>query len=308
MIYTLAGTNTFLLQRELQKITADFVAAHGDFELERIDARDVELSDLRSRLQSLPFFGDKKCIIIDEPSQVSGFADALAKIAEDASEMVEVILVEPSLDKRTRYYKDLKKLTEFREFFELDESALVEWLTRQAKVIGARLSSADARYLVTRVGANQYGLFNELEKLAAYDSTISRESIDLLCDPTPQTSIFDLLDKAFSGDIKRALALYDDQRAQKVEPQIILAMLVRQLHTVALIKTAPSDVADAVIAKDNGLHPFAVKKARQSSRHISLPFLMTNISELRDIDRKQKTTSMTMDDALRYFLIRLASN
>lgn len=306
MIRTLAGSNTFLLQRELQKISSDFVAAYGDFELERIDAENIKLSELQARLQSLPFFGEKKCLIVDRPHQIDGFSEVLSQITSYISDNVDIVLVEPSLDKRTRYYKDLKKLTQFTEFSDLDEPALVQWLVNQAKTLGATLSLADARYLVARVGANQYGLFNELEKLAAYSSTITRQSIDLLSDPTPQTSIFDLLDKAFSGDAKRALALYDDQRSQKVEPQIILAMLARQLHTVALIKTAPVILSDNDIAKDNKLHPFAVKKAKESSRHISTPQLMAKITELRDIDRQQKTKNISLDDALRYFLLHLS--
>lgn len=306
MIYTLTGSNTFLLKQELVKLRTSFVDEHGDFDLEHVDAERLSVHDLAAKLSSLPFFSKKKCLIIDRPSADNSLAEALPELTDTVSDSVDVILIEPSLDKRTRYYKYLKKHTDFREFSDLDEVALTRWLLAEANELGARLSNQDAKYLIARVGANQYGLYNELRKLTTYSQEITTSIVDLLSEPTPQTSIFDLLDSAFSGNTQRALQLYEDQRAQKVEPQIILVMLARQMHTMALILTAPSHLGDTVIAKENNLHPYAVKKARSSVRRMSLTELMHHVTELRDIDRRQKTKNISLDDALKYFLVSLA--
>ncbi len=305
MIYTLTGSNTFLLRRELAKLRSEFVRRHGDFELEYIEAESCSVSDLAAKLSSLPFFSDKRCLIIDQPSAVHSLTEALPELIEATSDLVDVVLIEPSLDKRTKYYKFLKKHTDFREFSDLDEASLASWLVAQAKESGAQLSPSDAKYLINRVGANQYGLSHELQKLATHSKQITRDTIDLLSEPTPQTSIFDLLDSAFAGNARRALSLYENQRVQKVEPQVILAMLARQMHTMALVLAAPRHKSDTVIAKDNSLHPYAVTKARQSTRGMSIANLAKYIAELRAIDRRQKTKNVSLDDALRYFLIRL---
>src|SRR3546814_19438404 len=60
-------------------------------------------------------------------------------------------------------------------------------------------------------------------------------SSDLL---TPQSTIFELLDAALSGNTRRALELYEEQRSMKVEPQQIIAMLAWQLHVLAVVKAA----------------------------------------------------------------------
>ena len=83
-------------------------------------------------------------------------------------------------------------------------------------------------------------LANELEKLLTYQPKITRDNIELLTEKTPQSKVFDLLDAAFSGNKKRALELYADQRAQKVEPQAIMAMMAWQLKLLALAKIGGS--------------------------------------------------------------------
>ncbi len=72
--------------------------------------------------------------------------------------------------------------------------------------------SKDAKYLVMRVGANQQTLSNELAKLLSYDKAITRQTIDLLTEQTPQSTIFELLDAAFAGNSKKAMELYAEQR------------------------------------------------------------------------------------------------
>ena len=100
------------------------------------------------------------------------------------------------------------------------------------------MKSNDARYLVERVGTNQQLLANEIEKLALYDKDISKESIDLLTEETPQSTIFELLEAAFAGNHRKVQTLYAEQRAMKVEPPQIIALLAWQLHILAIIKTA----------------------------------------------------------------------
>lgn len=306
MIYTLTGRNDFLLAQKLRQLTQNFIQTHGDYELERIEGREVDFQHIRERLESLPFLAEKKCIVLDQPGKNTDFLAGYEQVLPGVSEAVDVLLVEPQLDKRTSYAKFIKKHTEYLEFNALDEARLVNWVQAEVKRVGASMSASDARFLVQRVGLDQHRLHNEVEKLAAYDSAISRITIELLCEPTPQSSIFELMDAAFAGNVVRALSLYDDQRAQKVEPQLILGMMVRQLHIIALVATAPPALSKETIGKDAGLHPFAVQKSQAAAQKLGLARIRTYISELRDLDRLQKTKPINLDEAMHYFIIHLS--
>jgi DNA polymerase-3 subunit delta len=224
----------------------------------------------------------------------------------DVPDSTDVVIVEPKLDKRLSYYKLLKKVTDFKEYKGLDGEGLAKWLVHEAKDRGGAISTGDARYLVERVGAEQQMVSNELDKLIIYDPKVTRETINLLTEPTPQSTIFELLESAFAGNRKRTLELYTEQRALKVEPQQIVAMLTWQLHIVALIKAGGERSPDQ-IAKDAKLSPYVVKKSVNIARRLSLQDLKNHIDRLLNIDIKSKTTTYDIDEALQHFLLALSA-
>jgi DNA polymerase-3 subunit delta len=306
MIRTLTGSNSFLLQHELKQLVASFVAEQGDLALERLDGEDAPVERISEALNSLPFLADKKMVVLRSPSANKQFIEKAEQILGDLSETTEVILVEPKLDKRLSYYKFLKKSTDFQEFNELDVNGLARWLAEAAKAQSLTLSANDSRYLVERLGLNQLLLGNELEKLGLYDQHITRRTIDLLTEASPQTKIFDLLDAAFSHNPKRALQLYADQRAQKVEPQIILSMLARQLQQISLMKTAGSRSAQQV-ASDAKVNAYPLQKSAAVARRLSLANLKSLMNHLLDIDTRSKRESLDLDDALQHFILTLTT-
>jgi DNA polymerase III delta subunit len=155
------------------------------------------------------------------------------------------------------------------------------------------------------VGANQQLLTGELDKLVLYQPEITQATIELLTEPTPQSTIFELLEAAFGGNTKRALMLYREQRALKVEPQQIIAMLAWQLHVLALIKTAGERSIDE-IARDAKLNPFVVRKSAGIARQLTLTQLRTLVSNLLGLDVRLKSESLDADEALQHFLLRLS--
>jgi len=305
MIHTLTGENQYLLAQALQKRIHDFIDVHGEHALERIDGADSDLRAVQDSLGSLPFLTDKKCLVLYQPSKIAGFTDRHEALLDNPSEALDVIIIEPQLDKRTTYAKYLKKQTDMSEFASIDPYSAPSWVQDEASARGAKITRSDAQYLVSRVGIDQYRLHNELDKLISYNSTITRQTIDLLSDATPQSSIFDLLDAALSGEAEKALQLYDDQRAQKIEPQQILAMLARQLHILSIVSYAPQGGTSQSIARDAQVHPYAIEKIQKIARVIGRDRVPVLIEALRDIDRAQKTKPLDVDQAIRYFIVSL---
>lgn len=304
MITTLTGSNHFLLKAELDKLVSKFVAEYSDMGLERQDGQEVEYDRMREALQSLPFLANRKLVVLRTPSANKQFVEQAATLLSDLSEITDVIIIEPKLDKRLAYYKFLKSKTIFNEFNELDEQSMAKWLVQQAFDTGGNIGLTDARYLVERLGLNQQLLSNELSKLTSYNPQVSRQTIDLLTDKTPQSTIFELIDAAMAGRNKLAIDLYQEQRKLKIEPQQILAMLVWQLHVLAVVMTA-GDLDAAAIASQAKLSPFTVRKTQGIARKITLPELKLLIREVLDLDVALKSQTIDADDALRELILRL---
>lgn len=307
MIVTLTGANSFGLQAKLHEYTEDFVGKYSDLALERIDGQETSFESISEALNGLPFLSSKKLVVLRDGSANKQFAEQAEQILNNIPESTDVILVEPKLDKRLAYYKFLKKKTDFQEFPELDQNGLTRYLVEAANQQGGDISTSDARYLVERVGANQLLLSNELNKLLLYDKKITRSTIDIMTEPTPQSTIFQLLEAAFAGHTKKALDLYSEQRALKVEPQQIIAMLAWQLHILAVLKTA-GDRQTGQIASEAKINPYVLGKSQGIARDLSLQEVKRMVSDLLEIDTDSKSTNIDVDEALQNYLLSISLN
>lgn len=306
MIVTLTGTNDHLRRAELARIISGFVAEHGEMAIERFDGEETPAERMRESIQSMPFLSARKLVILREPGKQKAFAEAITDVLNDIAETTDLILYEPKLDKRGSYYKTLKKATDFREFGELDARGLSDWARAYAKGQGGSLGADDARFLIGRIGPNQQLLQSELDKLLVYEGDITQKTIELLTEPTPQSTVFELLDAAFAGKSERAFELYREQRALKVEPQTIIALLAWQLHVLAVVKAAGTRSPDA-IAKEAKLNPFVVRKSVGLARRLTPAHIKRYISDLLELDVQLKSISIDANEALQFYLLKLTS-
>lgn len=307
MTITLTGTNDFALQAALRDLRDDFVRQHTDMGLEQYDGAELDSQRLPSIVQALPFLVSQRMVIIKNPSAQKAVAEMLESLVTDVPETTDLIIVEPKPDKRTSFYKTLQKQTEVREFKELDERQLAQWLVQLAKENNGSINSNDAAYLVQRVGTNQMLLGNEIKKLLSYQPQITRQTIDELTEPMPQSSIFDLLDAALGGNQKKVMQLYYEQRQQKVEPIAIMAMLAWQLHILALIKTA-GDRSPQDIASQAKVSPFVVRKTMAAAQRCTLPKVKDWIAKAARLDVRLKSEPIDADEALQEYLLSLTTS
>jgi DNA polymerase III delta subunit len=304
MTFALTGNNSFALHARLNALISEFVKEYGDLALERIDAEEGDPQVVLDAVANLPFLASKKMVVVRGLGQNKQAGEMIEQIINAAGRDTELVLYEPLIDKRTAYFKTLKSKTQLEEFNELDAHGLAKWLASEAQKQGGEIAPVDANYLVERVGANQTLLANELDKLMTYDSKITRASINLLTETTPQSKVFDLLDAAFSSNKSMALKLYEEQRVQKVEPQAILALLAWQLQLLVLAKYADGK-SSAHVAKDAGISPYPISKAAQLAHRIDETRLQKMVSEAFDIDLKSKTTAIDLDEALKTYIVTL---
>lgn len=304
MVQTLTGDNSYLLQRDLRQIVDGFVKQHGDLALEKLDGEEAEFNKIQQALQSLPFLSSKKLVVLRSPGANKKFSEAAEALFKDLPETTDLIIVEPKLDKRSSYYKLLKKVTDFKEFTRPDDRQNIKFIESEVKRLGGGVSSSEAQYLLERVGGDQELLGNEIKKLLLFDAKITRVTIDELTEPTPQSRIFDLIDAAFAGNHKKALKLYAEQRAQKVEPQAIIGMLAYQLHVLALVKAAGKQ-SSAEIAASSKISPYAISKSQNIARRISASRVRELAAAAVSIDYSSKTKSYDLDEALQNYILQL---
>lgn len=299
------GPNSFALKQALSEVKAGFIKQHGDLAVETIDGDEADFQKVKSAVQSVPFLSSSKLTIVYNLGSIKEPAEEIEGIINSIGDEEELLIVEPKPDKRSSYYKYLKKNTEVKEFNELDERALAAWAVEYSKEKGAKLSTSDANYLIQRAGTGQELLSNELKKLIDYDVNITRENIDSLTEASPQTTVFNLLDAAFSGNTKKAIEIYGEQRYQGEEPLKILGLIIWQLHLVALVDAAEGK-SDSEIMQASGLKPFTLNKSKSIVRHMGRQKIRDTLNKLVELDKRMKSSLIDPDEALKDLIISIS--
>lgn len=304
MITALTGENDYAVNKVVDDKQRHFIDQYGDFAVERLDCEEAEASKITEAIQSLPFLVSNKLVILRQPSKNKNFTDVFPELTDTIPDNIEVLIVEPKPDKRSSYYKTLKSKSDYKEFQKLDNVGLARWLAEEVKLSGGSIASADARLLVDRVGNNQLRLSSELSKLMTYSPHITKDTIVMLTTKSPQSTVFELVDAAMSGNHGQAIRLYEEQRVQKVEPQQIIGMLAWQLQILALIKTS-NGKSSAQIASDSRNNPYVISKSMKLAQNITYKQVETNIQKLLEIDIALKTTNVDPDLMVQGFIMSL---
>ena len=305
MIKIIAGNNWYAVKTEIDKVVVEFLKTGNHLNIERFYGPDGTLADVQAALDSVSLFAEEKLVIVDGLSAHKDALEDLDKFFNQVSDTTTFLVVETDVDKRSSYYKSLKKQQSFSEYNELDEPSLVNWAISFVKDFDGEMNRIDARYLVNRVGLNQTNLEHELRKLVNYDPKITPQNIDLLTDPTPNTTIFNLVETAFAGYPERALNIYDQQRKLKVEPQAIFGMLVWQMHLVAVCAAA-GDKSSNQIASETSLNNFTLSKAKNIASKMGSAKVRQYLDFLLNIERTSRRQTYNFDDAMKLAIMKLA--
>ena len=290
MITVLTGENDFETKRALEAIASSFEGT-----VERIDGVDLELSRLPEMLTGMTLFADKRLVVITDLSGNKTvwniLPDWLPKIGDD----IHVVLVEQKPDKRTKTYKDLKKLGDFHEFGlwgDRDTQVAERWCIYEFAKIAADnkrpLSKEAARELVARVGVDQWALYHALQKLAVL-AEVNPRIIDRVIAAAPSENVFNLLDAALRGDAKKVQTMIQTlQRTQ--DPYMTFGLLSGQVFQLAAL--AVSEKSSNEVASDIGAHPYALGKLLPHAKKLDRGEIRKIVAAFADADSAMKSSAV----------------
>ena len=285
MITVLTGDNSFGIDNSLRRISDDF-----DGVAEKVDGTELELKNLPDLLMGMTLFTQKRLVIIKDLSANKNvwndFASWLVRVSDD----VHLVLIEPKLDKRTKTYKELlkvSKVVESKLFSERDVNEVEKWVVNESLAIGFALGSKSAQALVARVGVDQWRLYHALEKLAVVE-VVSPAIINELIDPSPSESVFNLFDAAMKKDsttVSRMIQVL----SLKEDPYRLFGLMSGQAFQ--LLALFVGDKRESEVAKDLGVHPYALSKLSQYIRSLEQKKMKRIMDVFLEADEGLKTSS-----------------
>lgn len=248
--------------------------------------KDTDISAVSEAVNTYPFFGGQSLVILqDEKLWTKGGEDAkqtvlekLTAIVSDVPDYCTLLITASKLDKRTKFFKALKKAALLCECTSLRPYELQPWLDAQAERYGARFDHEAVgmimEYLAPVDKVPLALMQQEIAKLAVYAGERKRwtrqDILDIFA-ALPEASDFALTNFIMEGRLKAALEALASARRHGTYILPLIGMVsakLRQLLRYYELRRSGYD--QRALMQELGVrHPYAMKMLTQQARNFN---------------------------------------
>lgn len=294
-LYLLYGEERYLKNQYTAKLR-EALAGSDEMNTHFYEGKDINVGEIIDLAETLPFLAQRRVIFLKDTGLCKSGGDKLAEYLSAPNETTYFVFTESEIDKRTKLYKTLSTKGLAVEFTTQDENTLKRWIGSILAKEGKKISEQTALYFLSKTGTDMQNIQSELEKLICYcldREVITVQDIDAVCTTRLQDRIFEMVECVARHQPQKAIALYYDLLALKVEPLKILSLLARQYNLMLQARELKKKgFADKDIASKIGVPPFAAKKyVDQASRYKSSE-LRRALEQCASMDQAAKSGGM----------------
>jgi len=257
--------------------------------------KENKFSDLENSVFTQNLFGGKRLLFLEnfwdsekfELAETTQFFTQL----EEQKDMCTLIVIEPKLDKRTKFSKFFLERAKTELFAPLDGPQTIRWIQNFAEKSGGKISHACAQKLLSRCGENLWHLSREIEKLIAFaEGEITEKMIFDLVLPNPQAVIWDFLASLSRRSVDSAFRRFREWIGSGISVHEVFPMLQREVRIHAqLLSGLEAGWDSKQIATATKLNPFVVQKTLPLTRNFSRQKIQIMYDELFAMEQNFKT-------------------
>ena len=306
-VYLLYGEEQYLIRQYRDKLKKAMVAEDDTMNFSSFEGNDINQKEIIDLAETLPFFADRRMILIEDSGLFKKSAEELADYMASVPETTCFVFVEKEIDKKTKMYQAVNKIGSVVEFKRQTDETLARWINGRIRRNGKNITGDAYALFVQKTGTDMENIDKELEKLLCY--TLDKEYIDVTdveAVTTEQTEnkIFDMVDAVAAHQQKRALDLYYDLLALKEAPMRILYLISNQFQRLMIVKSMSNQgFANKEIASKAGCPEWAVRKYQAQCRSFTLEQLKQAIKDGVEYETAVKTGHMNDQMAVELFIV-----
>ena len=309
--YLLYGKEGYLIRQYRDKLKNALVAPDDTMNFSYFEGKDFEQTAIIDLAETLPFFADRRVILIEDGKLFSKEGEVLGDYIESAPDTTCFIFCEETADKRSKLYKAVKKIGAVVEFDEMPEETLARWIGSRIKKEGKGMTRAAYTLFISKTGTDMENIDKELEKLICYcldKDMIEEQDVQAVTTEQLQDKIFDMVDCIANQKQRQALDLYYDLLALKVPAMRILYMISKQFNRLLVVKSMTNQGFRANdIAPKAGCPGWAVPKYQKQCRPYSMDRIKSAIRDGAEFEEAVKTGKMGEQVAVEMFIIKYSA-
>lgn len=310
-VYLLYGTEDYLKRQYRDKLKHALVEPDDTMNFSAYEGKDINPKELIDLSETLPFFKEKRMILVENSGFFKSSCDDLAEYMSQVPESTCFVFVEEEVDKRSKLFKAASRAGSAVEFETPKEDMLIRWILGRIQREGKKITQSVMQLFLSKTGSDMENIDKELEKLICYtlDKTeISAADVEAICTGQTENKIFEMIDAISAKNQKKALDLYYDLLALKEAPMRILFLIARQFQNLLLIKSMSAKGYPAVsIAKTAGMPSFAVQKNLRQAGAFKINQLKEAIEDCGQAEEDVKTGRMADQLAVELLIVKYSA-
>ena len=315
-VYLLCGEQAYLRIQNRDRLRAALLGDGDEMNVSVYSGMDVTAREVIDEAQTLPFFADRRVILLENSvffsKKASVESDALAAFIPDIPESASLVFVEESPDKRKKLYKAIQKNGFVLNCEDLSSQMLGRWTGGLFKKAGLMIDGPTLNRFLETVGEDMMNIVSESEKLIAYcmgRESVTAADIEAVCSPRLKDRIFEMIGAVSRRQKDKALAIYMELISLRTPSQVILTLLQREFSRLVQVKELQeARESEAEIAKSVGLSPWIVKKNYLPiARNLDGRRLTRSLQLCLQADQDYKSGLMDAGLAVEMTIIRLCS-
>lgn len=322
-VYLFLGTESYLADSAKQTlIQATLAEDERDLNFGIYDMEEVPVGVALDDAESVPFFGDKRLVIMDRPNFFTA-EKSKQKIDHDLVWLENYLKNPPGftilaffapyekLDERKKITKLLKKTATVIEVNTLSEKEVRHFLKDTIANEGYTMTPEAFELFIQLTDAKLSTAMSELPKLLLFSSDtkqITKSAVNDLVAKSLEQNIFALVEYVLKRQTTNALSLYQDLLLQKEDPIKINAILMTQFRLLLQVKfLEKKGYQQGDSAGMLKVHPYRVKLAIQQARKFSEKVLVSAFEGLVDAEYRLKTGQGDKEMQFELFVLQFAA-
>ena len=292
-VYLIYGEEAFL-KRSYKNQMREAIAGDDTMNSHFFEGKGLDLKEIISLADTMPFFGDKRLIVIEDSGLFkSGGADALVEYLPHMPASTHILFVESEVDKRNRLYKKVKELGYGAEMTRQNAGQLASWAGKILAKEGKKITGRTMELFLSKTGDDMENIQMELEKLISYTmgrDVVTDQDVEDICTVRVTNKIFDMVSAIVTRKTKAAMELYEDLLTLKEPPMRILFLIARQFNQILQVKELMGQGMDkGSIASRLKMQPFVVGKVMPQARSFSREQILSYVNLCVDAEEAVKT-------------------
>lgn len=305
--YLLYGEEDYLRKQYKDKLIEALCPDGDTMNFNRYEGKDVDVAQVIDQAETMPFFADKRVILIEDSGLCKSGGEKLAEYLSQSAPDTVIILNESAVDKRSRLFKAAGTNGRVVEFGRQSEETLKKWILGRIRKEGKSIDLSALESFMERTGDDMMTISNELEKLFSYvldKDAITATDVDRIVTVSTSSKVFDMIAAMAEKKQSRALEMYHDLLVHKETPFGILALITRQFNMMLQVYELKDDGHSSKhIAQAVGIPPFVEAKYEKQIRNFTYAQLKKALRDCAVADESVKIKGMNPELSVELLII-----